>query len=493
MSSIVLNGTAGSCWVGGVLTTDYPRFEGEAEADVVVVGGGIVGLTAAFALREAGKSVILLEARQIGRQVTGRSTAKITTQHGLIYRHLIDTFGMDYASAYAEANSEAADCIRSWIESLRIDCDYAPKSAYLYAMTPGWKDAMESEAEAARSLGFGARVLQSAPLPFPTNAALEFRHQAQFNPARYLAGLASALHLLGGRIFEHSRATGFDHDGKWRVSTRRGKVSARDVVMATNLPVKSPAGYANRTQPRCHVAMAFRSAGAGTIDGMFLGLDEPTHSIRTGRDAEGPLIVVLGPHFNTGQDGNVAQRFVDLEQWAHAHLPVGQAAWRWCNEDYDTADRVPFVGQPKSDEAPGFHVATGFNAWGITNGTAAGRMIAMQIAEGAHPWGNLYDATRGAPEDFHQSGETQSCVASVDAIAPGEGGIIERGGEKLAVWRDAQGALHALAAACTHKGCTVTWNNADKTWDCPCHGSIYEADGTVIHGPARKALERRAV
>lgn len=493
MPSIGLNGAAGSCWVGDALTTDYPRFEGEAEAEAVIVGGGIAGMTAALALREAGTSVILLEARRIGRQVTGRSTAKITTQHNLIYRHLIDTFGADYARAYAEANAEAANRIRGWIESLRIACDYEPKSAFLYATTTGWKEAMESEAEAARSLGLEARVLDRAPLPFPTAAGLEFPGQAQFNPAQYLAGLASAIHLLGGKIFEQSRATKFDHDGRWRVSTAHGTVSARHVVMATNLPVKSPAGYANRTQPRCHVAMAFRTASASAIDGMFLGLDEPTHSIRTGRDREGPLIVVLGPHFNTGQDGDVARRFVDLEQWAQAHLPAGQAAWRWCNEDYDTADRVPFVGQPAPDKAPGFHVATGFNAWGITNGTAAGRMIAAEIAQGARPWGNLFDATRGAPEGFHRSGDTQSRVDSLDEIGPGEAGVVERDGEKLAVRRDEDGALHVLSASCTHKGCTVTWNNADRTWDCPCHGSVFEADGTVFHGPARKPLERRSV
>jgi Rieske Fe-S protein len=257
--------------------------------------------------------------------------------------------------------------------------------------------------------------------------------------------------------------------------------------------VKSPIGYANRTQPRSHVAMAFRLGDAAIIDGMFISIDEPTHSIRTGRDQDGPLLITLGPRFNTGQDGDVARRFRDLEHWTRAHISVGDAVWRWCNEDYDTADRMPFVGQPDPKKAPGFHVATGFNGWGISNGTAAGLLMASEIATGSRPWGKLYDPTRPAPEDFHHSGDTQSLVDDVAQIAPGEGGVITRGEEKIAVWRDDNGDLHAVSASCTHKGCTVTWNNADRTWDCPCHGSMFEADGTVLHGPAREPLAPRSL
>jgi glycine/D-amino acid oxidase-like deaminating enzyme/nitrite reductase/ring-hydroxylating ferredoxin subunit len=481
------------CWVANAPKIDFPELSGDQRCDVVVVGAGIVGLTTALSLLEAGKAVFVLEARRIGRQVTGRSSAKITAQHSLIYRHLIDTAGRDIAQAYAEANRRGVAKIQEWVETLQIDCDHEPKSAFTYTCDPSRLEDIRAEAEAARALGFDARVLDKAPLPFPTAGALEFPDQAQFNPARYLVGLATAVQARGGRIFEQSRATTFESASRWSVGTGKGQVMADHVVVATNITVKSPVGYANRTQPRCHVAMAFRTETPEAVDGMFISIDDPTHSIRVGHDADGPLIIALGPRFNTGQDGDVARRFQDLEAWARIYLPVRDVAWRWCNEDYDTADRMPYVGQPDAKESAGFYVATGFNGWGISNGTAAGLLIASEIATGTRPWGDLYDPTRPAPKDFHQSGDTQSLVEDVAQISPGAGGVIERGDEKLAVWRDDSGSLHAVSASCTHKGCTVTWNNADRTWDCPCHGSIFEPDGTVIHGPARKPLPPREI
>jgi Rieske Fe-S protein len=201
------------------------------------------------------------------------------------------------------------------------------------------------------------------------------------------------------------------------------------------------------------------------------------------------LLVVLGAKFGTGHEADIARYFLDLENWTRKNFQVGDAAWRWVNEDYDTEDRVPFAGaEPK---ASGLYFATGFNAWGISNGTATGILIAKQILGEQLDWASIYNPTRKASDDFNKGGDTQSLVQSLAEIEPGGGGVINLGREKIAVRKDDDGKAHALSASCTHEGCTVTWNNADRTWDCPCHGSIFAADGTVIHGPAVEPLPEK--
>ena len=478
-----LPGKRECCWTATAGVTSYAKLKHSGSTDVAIVGAGIVGLTAAYLLTRAGLSVTVLEARQVGRQVTGRSTANVTAQHTLIYRHLIDTIGIDSAQRYADANRSGVELIRSWVDKLAIDCDFEPKDAYVYTCDSSRRSEIEREAEAARNLGFEADVLAKAPLPFETAGALRFRGQAQFNPVRYLIGLASAIEAAGGRIFENTRVTNVDSGSRWRIEAGRTHLDAERVILATNLPIAGSVPFDRTTRPRCHVAMAFRMASGTAINGMFIGIDKPTHSLRMGRDREGPLLVVLGPSFNTGHDGDVAARFRQLEDWVRSNLPAGDVAWHWANEDYDTADRVPFVGAPSKKE-PDLYVATGFNGWGISNGTAAGMLIADQIRGRANPWAPLYDPTRRARKDFNNGGDSQSFVASLKDIQPGEGGVIKLGNSHVAVRKAANGSLHALSASCTHMGCTVTWNNADQTWDCPCHGSIFSADGKVIHGPA---------
>jgi glycine/D-amino acid oxidase-like deaminating enzyme/nitrite reductase/ring-hydroxylating ferredoxin subunit len=484
-----LPGKPESCWTATAPKTAYPKLAGSHAAEVVVVGAGIVGITAAYLLSEAGLSVALLEARRIGRQVTGRSTAKITTQHSLIYRHLIETFDLETAQRYADANSLGMNQVRQWIEQLGIACAFEMKDAYVYCSDPSQIGDLEAEAEASRRVGLDADLLDRAPLPFSTPGALRSRNQAQFNPAQYLIGLAKATEAAGTLVFEETRVMGVEESDGWQVKIGQGSIHANNVVLATNLPIAGPVPYDERTRPRSHIAMAFRIDRQAPIDGMFIGIDKPTHSLRTGRDHDDPLLVVLGSKFGTGLAGDVAKHFRDLDAWTRQHLEVGDVAWRWVNEDYDTADRLPFVGE--LSQAPGLYVATGFNAWGISNGTAAGILIAQQILGKSPHWASVYDPIRKVPKNFNKGGESQSLVHSLDDIQPGSGAVMNLGQGKIAVWKDADGSPHAISASCTHKGCTVTWNNADRTWDCPCHGSIFSAHGSVIHGPAVEPLPPR--
>jgi Rieske Fe-S protein len=235
--------------------------------------------------------------------------------------------------------------------------------------------------------------------------------------------------------------------------------------------------------------MAFRIDSSAAIDGMFIGIDEPTHSLRMGRDQQGLVLVVLGSKFGTGQEGDVTKYFRELEEWTRKNLEVGDVAWRWVNEDYETADRLPFVGE--LSKASGLYVATGFNAWGISNGTAAGILIAEQILGNSPDWAPVYDPMREVPRKFNMGGNSRSLVHSLDDIEPGGSAVMNLGRGKIAVWKGDDGTPNAVSASCTHKGCTVTWNNADRTWDCPCHGSIFAIDGSVIHGPAVEPLSQK--
>lgn len=487
-----LPGRPESCWVASAPETRYRRYAHSNRADVAVIGGGIVGLTAAYLLTRAGYAVTVLEARRIGRQVTGRSTAKITAQHALIYTDLIESLGLERARLYGEANHSAVELVVALARDLDIACDLERKDAYAYTLDPKRMAAIVAEADAARRLGFDADVVASAPLPFGTAGALRFRHQAQFNPAQYLVGLAAAIIDNGGRIFENTRVGDVEKrtGGKgWRAKVGRHHLDAASVIAATHIPIGSPIKYDQRLRPRCHTVMAFRAVPSGIVDGMFIDVDQPSHSIRTGRDRDGPLLIVLGPSFTTGNDGDVAQRFEDLERWVRFNLPAGEVVWRWVNEDYDSPDHVPYAGE-LTDEAPGMYVATGFNGWGISNGTAAAMLIADQVQGVSNPWRALYRPARRTPKHFNRGGDSRSIVDAVNEIEPGEGGVIEHGKKKIAVWKDAHGKPNALSASCTHMGCTVTWNNADLTWDCPCHGSMFTREGEVIHGPATEPLKR---
>ncbi|HSK39289.1 MAG TPA: FAD-dependent oxidoreductase, partial [Arenibaculum sp.] len=298
---------------------------------------------------------------------------------------------------------------------------------------------------------------------------------------------------------EETRALAVADGDPATVTTATGTVRARDVIVATNLPFIPEGGFHKKTGPRSHVAVASTIAEERAPDGLFLSIDTPTHSVRTAPYQSGSrLLVVVGQSYATGGVKDVSGMVRDLTRFVADHFPdAGPVRWYWTNMDYDSLDRVPFVGRASKD-VEHVHVATGFSSWGISNGTAAGILLCEVLCGRSSPWAGLYDATRTpaeAPNRGHPPMRSDDVGGPREGepgeLAPGEAAVFGQGDEKVAAYRDEQGALHTVSAACTHLGCTVAWNDAARSWECPCHGSVFGPDGRVLKGPAVRDLAHR--
>jgi glycine/D-amino acid oxidase-like deaminating enzyme/nitrite reductase/ring-hydroxylating ferredoxin subunit len=498
----------GSYWVATAPNPQFSSLTTDFSVDVVIVGGGIVGLTAATFLKRAGHTVAVLEAHRVGTQTTGGSTAKITSQHSLIYGYLVDQFGEEGARTYAQANQAAIEQIAKFVTDYHIDCDFERRSAYVYTESEDQVAQLRQEAEIAHSLGLPATVVEETSLPFNVAAALKFENQAQFHPCKYAAGLAQFIDGDGSRVCENTRVLAVDDARPCQITTEQGiTVKGNTVIVATGLPILDRGGYFAKAYPRAHLVLAARLEDDAGFNGMFISIDQPTHSLRLASDSQNSLLIAVGPSFRTGHDSDTQQGYRDLEAFVRQRFNISSIEHRWMNEDFNSADRVPYVGKllPTSSH---IYVATGFSGWGISNGTAAAEILADTIRGIANPWATFYTSTRIKPitsaKSFLQE-NTQTAKDWITDHLPGksdrslndltadEGGIVAVENEKLAAYKDSSGKLYLLSPVCSHLGCHVTWNNAEKTWDCPCHGSRFGYDGSVLQGPAVKPLTPKQV
>jgi len=488
-----------SCyWTDTATARPFPRLTGDIDADVAVIGGGIVGVTAARLLKDRGLKVALVEARAIGEGVTGRSTAKVTSQHNIALTTIARKFGDDGARLYAEANEAGVRTIRDLAARHEIACSLESRPAFTYTNDEAEVGRIEAEAETARRFGLPASLTRDTGLPFAVLTAMRWDDQAQFHPVDYVKGLAATVPGDGCHVFENSPVIDWDPR---RIGTDQGSVRARHVVMATHLPLGQTGLFYAENFPHTHPVIMGRAERGRVPGGMYVSLDRPRHSVRGHRDGEGrDWLIFAGPSFKAGHVDEERKSFAEIERFAAAHFGVAPD-YRWANEDYTPADHAPFIGWSSSiDDA--YLVATGFNAWGISTGTAAAMLIADLVQDRDNPWFDLFDATRikpiaGAREFVKGTAETASHLIGgylsrkphdLGALAAGEAAILKIDGKNVAAYRDEAGALHAVSAVCTHMGCLVGWNETDRTWDCPCHGSRFALDGEVIHGPAVKAL-----
>jgi glycine/D-amino acid oxidase-like deaminating enzyme/nitrite reductase/ring-hydroxylating ferredoxin subunit len=494
-----------SLWIAtGPKQPEHPPLERDTRADVVVIGGGIVGITTALLLAEAGVEVVLIEAGRLACGVSAHTTAKVSSQHGLVYAKLASRFGAEAARTYGRANEAGLEWIAARAEGGGIDCDFRRRPAYAYVMSESKRSQIDDETQAAVAAGLPATLAASTPLPYPVTAAVRFDDQAEFHARKYLLGLADQLAASGARIYQNTRAAEVDEDRDCVVKTPGGRVTAGRVVVATHYPFLDRSLVFARAYPQRSYAIACRIAGTPP-EGMFISADSPTRSIRAVPLDGDELLLVGGEGHKTGTGGNTEERYRRLEEFARLHWEVESVEYRWSSQDPATADGLPYIGAltPRSKR---IFMATGFAKWGITNGTVAALLLADLVRDRANPWASLFDPSRlpplaagptllkeNAEVGLHFVGDRlKHCgTRPIEDLAPGEGDIVSVEGEKVAGYRDEDGNLVAVSTRCTHLGCQVNWNAAERSWDCPCHGSRFGPGGDVLHGPAVHGLERK--
>lgn len=498
-----LPGKPTSIWLGTTPTTSYPPLPGNVDVDVAIIGGGIVGVSTASFLAGKGLKVALLERGRILSGVTGFTTAKVTSLHNLIYKDLIDKFGTEKARLYGEANEWAIRHIRDSATSKGIDCDLVDEPSYTYAMSDDTLRSVEEEVSAAQSLGLPASFEKPVTLPFECRGAVRFDRQLRFHPRKYLLRIAEEAAAAGVSIFESTIVTDVEESGgRCTVKTDLGNVTCRFVVVASHFPIYDPAMYFARLYPTRSYAMAVKVGGA-LPEGMFVSAEEPERSIRRQLYEDGEILIIGGENHKAGQDHDTRERYRALVDWSRENFQVEEVLYRWSTQDNGTPDTLPYVGKIKKGWDHIF-IATGFGGWGIANGTMSGKLISDQILGHQNPWTDVFDPNRSEIKAAGKMATENLDVAkhligdklrgpdhlNVDEIAPGEAKIIDSLEGKAGVFRDEQGVVHAVMPKCTHMGCDLHWNTAEQSWDCPCHGSRFDADGVVLHTPAVTNLKK---
>lgn len=457
----------------------------DIETDILVIGAGIAGILTAYMLKQKGRNVVLIDAAETASGNTKNTTAKITSQHNLIYHKLISEFGEEKAIQYAKANELAIKRYKEIIDENKIDCDFEEKSAYVYSLNE--TDILKEEVEAANKAGINAEFVEEANLPFKIAGAVKFNNQAQFNPLKFLKELSKNL-----VIYENTRALDIKEN---LVTTNRGNITANSIVVATHYPIMNAPGYyfLKMHQEKSYVIAL---ENENNIDGMYIDIDEKGYSFRTYKD----LILFGGIKQRTGEN-EIGGSYDKLRSAAKKLYPKAKEIYNWSAQDCMTMDGIPYIGK-YSNDTPNIYVATGFNKWGMTSSMVSAMIISDMIFEEENDFSDIFSPKRfdlslsinNVAKDIAQTAKNFIAQkiyipsSDIEHIKNGHGGIVEYDGEKVGVYKNNEGKAFFVSTKCAHLGCQLHWNADELTWDCPCHGSRFDYKGIIIGSPATKDL-----
>jgi glycine/D-amino acid oxidase-like deaminating enzyme/nitrite reductase/ring-hydroxylating ferredoxin subunit len=490
-----------SYWIASTPKTNYPVLNQDVKVDAAVVGGGLAGITTAYLLKREGLKVAVIEADRIAMNTSGHTTAKITSQHGLIYNKFNIQFGEEITRQYAESNEYAIKFMADLIKEENIDCDFSWQPSYVYTHTTEYADVIKAETEIASKLGIKASFVEELPLPFKILAAVKFENQAQFHPRKYLLHLANRLHGDGSYIFEGTRAIDVEEGPQVKVITNKGfTVTADNLIIASHFPFYDGMGlYFTRIYPERSYLLGVRIKEKFP-GGMYITAEEPGRSLRSQPYGDGELVMVGGQHHKTAHDGDTLRHYEALRDFAEKTYSVIDIPYRWSAQDYHAMDGLRYVGHLTS-RTPNIYVATAFSKWGMTNSTVAGIMLRDLIIKGENPWVDAYNPQRSTPAASYKAFVRENvdvakelfkhkleALPDTTDLENGQAKVIRHEGHRLGAYKDEGGKLHVIDTTCTHLGCELEWNTAEKSWDCPCHGSRFSYTGDILEGPAHNPL-----
>lgn len=492
-------------WKATAERIEFPRLERDIEVDVAIIGGGITGITTAYCLSKEGKKVVVLEALKIGEGTTGYSTGNL---YAVVDERLYQVrkhFDEDTMRKVVASRNAGIDFIENRVKEFNIDCDFGRQPWYLFTESEEFSSSIEKEFNAAKDSYLPVSEEKSLSIPFRISKAIRIDNQAQFNPMQYVKAFADNIAGNNCMIFEHSKVEQIDEGEKIVLHCGKGKVTARSLVMATHTP-KGIMDIQTLLAPYREYGIAFKLKNNNYPPrGIFWKTATGHHhSFRSYEHRDEKYLVVVGAPHKVGHEPKENGGFKELEEFARKRFDVERIAYQWSAQHYHASDGLPYIGKHDKN----IYIATGFATDGLVYGTVSGMLISDLIVGKENEWKNIYDPSRHAPiasakntisqnldvakqyiKDWPASGD----ASQFSEVKQGYGMIIEKNGQKLAAYRDEQNVLHVVSAVCTHMKCIVHWNKAEKSWDCPCHGSRFTKDGSVIEGPAIADLPKMKI